>query len=41
MATYKPYDELSFISIYGLGKKKYELYGKIFIQIIIDHRDNE
>ncbi len=34
LATYKPNDEKSFISIYGLGKKKYDLYGNVFIQII-------
>ncbi|MDE5552924.1 MAG: HRDC domain-containing protein [Malacoplasma sp.] len=37
MATYKPHDELSFISIYGLGKKKFELYGEIFLPIIAEH----
>lgn len=38
MATYKPYTELEFISIYGLGKKKYDLYGEIFIPIINMHK---
>ena len=36
LATFKPYDEISFISIYGLGKKKYDLYGEQFIKIITD-----
>lgn len=34
LATYKPKDESSFVSIYGLGQKKYDLYGKVFVQII-------
>ncbi len=37
LATYKPHDEISFISIYGLNKRKYELYGKNFIEIILNH----
>jgi len=37
LATYKPIDELSFISIYGLGKKKFELYGDLFLSIIAEH----
>ena len=37
MATYKPEDELSFIAIYGLGKKKYEMYGNIFLPIVSEH----
>ena len=39
MATYKPNDELSFIAIYGLGKKKYELYGEYFLSIIAGNSD--
>ena len=41
LATYKPYDEKSFISIYGLGKKKYDLYGDLFIQIIKNYEERK
>ncbi|MDE7433384.1 MAG: HRDC domain-containing protein, partial [Lachnospiraceae bacterium] len=37
MATYKPIDYESFISIYGLGEGKYNLYGEQFIEIIKKH----
>ncbi len=37
LATYKPHDEISFISIFGLDKKKYDLFGEGFIQIILKH----
>ena len=37
MATYKPIDYESFISIYGLGEGKYNLYGERFIEIIKNH----
>lgn len=37
IATYKPKDKEEFISIYGLGERKYELYGKdIIARLIID-----
>lgn len=41
LATYKPDSERSFISIYGLGKKKYDLYGDLFIQIIKEYEENK
>lgn len=41
LATYKPTDEMSFISIYGLGKKKYDLYGELFIQIIKKYNEGK
>ena len=37
LATYKPINRNSFISIYGLGEGKYNLYGKDFIDIIKKH----
>ena len=39
LATYKPKDENSFISIYGLGQKKYDFYGELFIHIIISYEE--
>lgn len=37
IATYKPKDKEEFVSIYGLGGRKYELYGKdIIARLIID-----
>ncbi|MDE7162595.1 MAG: HRDC domain-containing protein [Clostridia bacterium] len=40
-ATYKPDNEKSFISIYELGKKKYDLYGKAFIYIIKNYKESK
>ena len=37
LATYKPINYESFISIYGLGEGKYNLYGEQFIEIIKKH----
>lgn len=37
LATYKPINHRAFISIYGLGEGKYNLYGKDFIDIIKIH----
>lgn len=34
IATYKPTNREDFISIYGLGEKKYELYGMQMIEIV-------
>ena len=34
IATYKPSNKEEFISIYGLGEKKYELYGVQMIEIV-------
>ena len=34
IATYKPMNREDFISIYGLGEKKYELYGARMIEIV-------
>ena len=33
IATYKPKTKFEFISIYGLGERKYEMYGERFINI--------
>lgn len=38
LATYKPENETNFISIYGLGKKKYDMYGDRIIQIIENYK---
>ncbi len=38
IATYKPKDKEEFVSIYGLGERKYELYGKDIIERLIIHK---
>lgn len=38
LATYKPKNRLDFISIYGLGEKKYEQYGDCLLTLINNYK---
>ena len=40
LATYKPLDQTEFISLYGLGENKYNQYGKIMIDAIERHQQD-
>lgn len=41
LATYMPKDREEFISLYGLGEGKYNLYGERFIEIILNFEDKK
>lgn len=40
IATERPTTREKFINIYGIGERKYELYGEAFIKVIKDHLNN-